>query len=78
MLGANTPQDIEYLPTEKAYKKLGYSSPNELREAVNNGTLRLGKEVQDRRNPEALYSRYYFNIPACIKRLNIPPEKRKA
>lgn len=68
--------DIEYLPTEKAYIKLGYSSSAQLREAINNKTFRLGKEVQDRRCKGALYGRYYFNIPACIRRLNTAPEKR--
>ena len=76
--GANQPQDIEYLPTEEAYRKLGYASPAQLREAINNGTFRLSYEVQDRRSPGSSYPRYYFSIPACIKRLNTPPEKRGA
>jgi hypothetical protein len=78
MLGANQPQDqdIQYLPTEEAFKKLGYSSPAQLREAIANETFRLGKEVQDRRSKGAVYGRYYFNIAACIKRLNTAPEKR--
>ena len=78
MLGVNQTQDIEYLPTEEAYRKLGYASPAQLREAINNGTLRLSYEVQDRRSPSSSYPRYYFSIPACIKRLNTPPEKRGA
>ena len=41
-----------------------------------NGTLRLGFEVQDRRSPESQNCSYYFSIPACLKRLNTPPEKR--
>lgn len=69
-------QDIEYKPTSEAYKRLGYSSSQALRKAVENKTLRLGKEVQDRREPNSIYACYYFNIPACIKRLNTPPEKR--
>lgn len=78
MVGANVPQnqDIEYLPTEEAFKKLGYSSPGQLREAIANQTFRIGKEVQDRRSKGAVYGRYYFNISACIKRLNTAPEKR--
>lgn len=77
MVGASQPIDIEYLPTAEAYKRLNYSSPQSLRKAVDNNTLRLGKEVQDRREPDSVYACYYFNIPACINRLNIPPEKRK-
>jgi hypothetical protein len=76
LLGLNDPKDIEFLPTNQAYKKLGYPSAKALRVAVENGTLRLGIEVQDRRSPDSIYASYYFNVPACIKRLNIPPEKR--
>ncbi|MEM6614394.1 MAG: hypothetical protein AAF652_19530 [Cyanobacteria bacterium P01_C01_bin.72] len=78
MVGASNSPDIKYLPTEKAYKYLGYNKPNQLRELVANGTLRLGKEVQDRRNSDSHYSRYFFNMPACEKRLNLPSEKRGA
>ena len=76
--GFNQSQDIEFLPTAKAYKKLCYPSANQLREAVKNETLRLGIEVQDRRSKNSVYSNYYFNIPACINRLNTSPEKRGA
>ncbi|WP_319422175.1 hypothetical protein [Pleurocapsa sp. FMAR1] len=68
--------DVEFLPTKDAYRKLGYSSGKNLRTTVENGTFRLGIEVQDRRSPDSVYANYYFNIPACIKRLNTPPEKR--
>ena len=70
-------RDIEFLPTSGAYKILGYTSQNELRTAVKNKILRVGKEVQDRRSSESKRPNYYFNIPACIKQLNTPPEKRK-
>jgi hypothetical protein len=70
------PQDIEWLPTSEACRKLNYPSQDSLRKAVSNGTLRLGFEVQDRRSPESRNCSYYFNIPACVKRLNTPPEKR--
>ncbi len=49
MIGVNQPQDIEWLNTSEACKKLNYSSPDALRKAVTDGTLRIGKEVQDRR-----------------------------
>jgi hypothetical protein len=73
---AELSNEIEFLPTAKAYLKLGYSSRQKLAEDVANGTLRLGIEVQDRRSPTATKASYYFNISACIKRLNVPPEKR--
>lgn len=74
--GFDTSAEIEFLPTEQAYKKLGYLSYQELTKAVYNGTLRIGIEVQDRRSPDSSTARYYFNINACLKRLNTPPEKR--
>ncbi|MEL6493949.1 MAG: hypothetical protein AAFQ41_02340 [Cyanobacteria bacterium J06623_7] len=78
IVGANNRQDIIYLPTNEAYKQLGFTSSAQLRQAVNNGLLRVGKEVQDRRSPDAAHSSYYFNIPLCVNRLNTRPEKRKA
>ena len=76
LLTSGDHKDIEYLPTAKAYLTLGYSSQQKLRDAISDRTLRLGIEVQDRRSPDSSYASYYFNIPACIKRLNTPPEKR--
>lgn len=76
LVGVSTERDIEYLPTNKAYKRLGFASSAQLRETVRNGTLRLGKEVQDRRSLGKAYSSYYFNISACIQRLNSDPEAR--
>ena len=70
-------RDPEWLPTSEACKKLNYASQDSLRKAVSNQTLRLGFEVQDRRSPESRNCSYYFNIRACIKRLNTPPEKRR-
>lgn len=78
MVGLNQAPDIEWLPTAQAYQKLNYPSAASLREAVKNGNLRLGTEVQDRRSPESIYPQYYFNYPACVARLNTPPEKRSA
>jgi hypothetical protein len=75
IVGASS--DIQFLPTNKAFLKLGFSSPSQLRESVRTGVLRLGHEVQDRRFPGKSYANYYFNISACIKRLNTPPEKRE-
>lgn len=69
-------KDIEFLPTSKAYKKLGYPSAKQLRKAIDDGILRIGHEVQDRRSDDSTKPIYYFNIQACIKQLNKPPEKR--
>ncbi len=69
-------KDIEYLPTNETCLKLNYPSPKQLRKAVEDGVLRIGKEVQDRRSSNSTRAIYYFNIKACIKRLDTPPEKR--
>ncbi|NJO97520.1 MAG: hypothetical protein HC764_17250 [Pleurocapsa sp. CRU_1_2] len=60
LVGVSPEQDIEYLPTNKAFQKLGFASSAQLREAVRNGTLRLGNEVQDRRSLGKAYSNYYL------------------
>lgn len=56
-------------PTSKAFKLLGYDRAEQLRDAVASGLLRLGKEVEDRRQPTAKLPRYYFDIERCQKRL---------
>jgi len=66
----------QYAPTKKAMELLGYSNVQTLYSAVNRGLFRIGKEVQDRRNPGAVYANYYFDIEACKKRLQTLPEKR--
>jgi hypothetical protein len=71
----NSPQ---YLPTRKAAETLGYKNVQTLYRAVESGLLRIGKEVQDRRNPNSVNANYYFDIPACQKRLQMVPEKRKS
>lgn len=76
MVGVDSSGDINFMSTSKAYKELGYASPQQLRQAVYNGTFRLGKEVQDRRSPSSAIANYYFNIQACIKRLNTLPDSR--
>lgn len=76
VIGGSDEPNIEFLPTGQAFSRLGYPSQNELRKAISNGILRVGKEVQDRRSDESSKPNYYFNIPACIQRLDTPPEKR--
>jgi len=68
----------QYLPTRKAAAVLGYRDRRQLIRAVETGLLRLGKEVQDRRAPDSEKPSYYFNLPACQKRLQLLPEKRKS
>ena len=41
-----------------------------------NGLFRLNKKVQDRRGERSQKVRYYFNIKACLKRLNTPAEQK--
>jgi hypothetical protein len=48
-----------------------------IREAVKDEFFRVGIEVQDRRRKNSTKPVYYFNISACLKRLNTPPEKRE-
>ena len=66
----------EYLPTSEAWKVLGFNSPKQLLNSFRSGLFRLNKEVQDRRGENSQKARYYFNIEACLKRLDMPAEKR--
>ncbi|MEM9272346.1 MAG: hypothetical protein AAGA80_05205 [Cyanobacteria bacterium P01_F01_bin.143] len=66
----------QYLPTSEAWKTLGFTSSKQLLKAIENGLFRLNKEVQDRRGQRSQKARYYFNIKACIKRLNTAAEQR--
>ena len=66
----------EYLPTAEAWKALGFSSAKQLLNSFRSGVFRLNKEVQDRRTENSQKARYYFNIKACLKRLDTPTEKR--
>jgi hypothetical protein len=77
MVGATEIKDIRWLPTSEAYQKLNYPSQNSIREAVKDEFFRVGIEVQDRRRKNSTKPVYYFNISACLKRLNTPPEKRE-
>jgi hypothetical protein len=77
MLGVDTERDQRKVyPTSKAFKLLGYDRAEQLRDAVASGLLRLGKEVEDRRQPDAKLPRYYFDIERCQKRLAELPQKR--
>ena len=78
MVGYSELQIPEYLPTSEAYLKLNYPSAASLRKAAHDGFFRAGIEFQDRRTKDSTYHNYYFNINACVKRLNTPAEKRRA
>ena len=66
----------KYLPTSEAWKALGFTNAKQLLKAIENGLFRLNKEVQDRRGQSSQKARYYFNIKACLKRLNTAAEQR--
>lgn len=76
MLGINNNDSPQYLPTSEAWKELGYKSRKQLISAIRSGDLREGKEYQDRSRKDSQKPIYYFNIKACVKRLNTPREKR--
>ena len=76
MLGINNNDSPKYLPTSEAWKELGYKSRKQLINAIRSGDLREGKEYQDRSRKESQKPIYYFNIKACLKRLNTPRERR--
>lgn len=77
MLGINGGSERQFYPTSQATKKLGYDHPDQLLGAISSGLFRIGKEVQDRRKPNAQKARYYFDLEKCRKRLAELPEKRK-
>lgn len=67
----------KYLPTNQAWRELGYTNREALYDAIYHGLLRVGHEVQDRRRKNGVNACYYFDIEACLKRLQERPEKRK-
>ena len=71
-----TPANRQWYDTDPAYQMLGFDHPNQLREAVRGGLLRLGHEVRDRRKPNAKIARYQFHLEKCQKRLSEKPERR--
>ncbi|NEQ28926.1 MAG: hypothetical protein F6K28_60275 [Microcoleus sp. SIO2G3] len=83
MLGLGTPAHSvsplrQWYDTDPAYTLLGLDDPEQLREAVRSGLLRVGHEVRDRRKPKAKLPRYQFHIEKCQQRLAERPERRKA
>jgi hypothetical protein len=66
----------QWYDTNPAYRLLDLDDPEQLREAVRSGLLRIGHEVRDRRKPKAKLPRYQFHIEKCHKRLSERAEKR--
>jgi hypothetical protein len=80
MLGVQMAQSGEqrqWYDTDPAYELLDLDEPEQLRDAVRSGLLRIGYEVRDRRKPRAKLPRYQFHIERCQQRLLEKPEKRK-
>ena len=80
MLGVQVVQSgsqRQWYDTDPAYELLDLDEPEQLREAVRSGLLRIGYEVRDRRKPRAKLPRYQFHIERCQQRLLEKPEKRK-
>ena len=75
-IGESDNSNPKYLPTSEAWKALGFTSAKQLLNSFRSGLFRLNKEVQDRRGENSQKARYYFNIEACLKRLDTPAEKR--
>ena len=73
---STSPANRQWYDTDPAYQMLGFDHPNQLREAVRGGLLRLGHEVRDRRKPNAKIARYQFHLEKCQKRLSEKPECR--
>ena len=79
MLGvqATAQEQRQWYDTDPAYELLGLDDPEQLRDAVRSGLLRIGHEVRDRRKPRAKLPRYQFHLEKCHRRLLEKPEKRK-
>ena len=68
--------ETKYVTTKEIASILGYGNTKPIYHLINTNVLRVGKEVQDRRSNGSLKADYFFDIDACRKRLNTPPEKR--
>jgi len=68
--------EVEILPLRKAAPFLGYDSSRPLYQDIDDGLLRVGYEVEDRRRPGSSSPRYFINVPAARQRLSLTPEER--
>ena len=78
MLGVATQKEPSVLSLKDAVSALGYQSERQIYRDIEDGLLRVGIEIEDRRRPGTKKARYFVNIAAVRERLNSPPEKRKA
>ena len=76
MLGVSARSEPKTLSAKDAYPILGYDSIRQLYRDIEDGLLRVGIEVEDRRRPGSERPRYFVDLPAVRKRLKQPPEKR--
>ncbi len=78
MLGVSLEQQSvrQWYDTDPAFMHLGLDSPEQLRDMVRNGLLRIGSEVRDIRATGSEKPRYQFHIAKCEARLAEPPERR--
>lgn len=77
IFSVNNSSGINWVNAKEAARQLGYHSDvRALYYLKDSGVLRVGKEIQDRRPSKSNKGVYFFNISACVKRLNILPEKR--
>lgn len=80
ILGVNVAVQAQrqWYDTEQAYSLLGLNLPDQLRDMVRSGLLRIGHEVRDVRSPDSQLPRYQFHIEKCEARLSLPPEQRQS
>jgi hypothetical protein len=75
----NQPEPTEqWVSLRQAWKTLGYPSYDALYSDVHSGLFRQGKEVCDRRKPEAKIAKHQIDIVAARKRLKQDPAMRRA
>ena len=77
MLGLNEQAEPSIKPIAKAFKTLGYESPQGVYKDIRSGLLRVGHEVFDRRRPGSQKPRYVIDIEAAKERLKSDPDRRR-
>lgn len=74
--GVKADTSDQWVDLDKAWERLGFPSYNACYKAVQSGLLREGKEIRDRRKPNAKHARWQINIELAGKRLMQSGEKR--
>ena len=70
-------ETAEYATMAEAARFFGYKSVNPMYDLISNGTLRVGKEIEDRRSSRSSQPYYFVNLSATKKRFQTLPSKRK-